>query len=210
MMDPIQQQLIAARRNQILDAAATVFAAKGFHSTTTRDIARQAGIAEGTIYNYFESKTALLLGIFDRMKDSVIQDDLPINLDDIDLEQFIRMFLYHPLMALKEENFALFRIIVSEIMVNDELREMYQKQILEPTLAVAETYFVQQAAKWGMDPDDMVLMVRAISGLIQGLIVQHIVGDSVLVANWDRLPDVLTQLILNGLNNRSDITDDRV
>ena len=46
-----------------------MFAQKGFHPTTTKDIAKEAGIAEGTIYNYFESKTALLIGIFDLMRE---------------------------------------------------------------------------------------------------------------------------------------------
>ncbi len=45
--DPIQQQLIAARRKQILDAAVRVFADKGFHRATIRDIAQAAGIADG-------------------------------------------------------------------------------------------------------------------------------------------------------------------
>ncbi len=62
--DPIQAQLIAARRNQILDAAAKVFAEKGFHPTTIKDIAAEAGIAHGTIYNYFENKTALRCSAF--------------------------------------------------------------------------------------------------------------------------------------------------
>src|SRR6266496_2410978 len=44
--DPIQELLISARRNQILDAATTVFAEKGFHRATIKEIARQAGIAE--------------------------------------------------------------------------------------------------------------------------------------------------------------------
>ena len=54
--DPIKQQLVQARRNQILDAAARVFADKGYHRATTKRIARQAGVSEGTIYNYFDSK----------------------------------------------------------------------------------------------------------------------------------------------------------
>ena len=53
--DPIQELVKKARRNQILDAATKVFAEKGFHSTTIKDIAREAGIADGTIYNYFGS-----------------------------------------------------------------------------------------------------------------------------------------------------------
>src|SRR5690242_6001385 len=68
--DPIQAQLIAARRNQILDAAQRVFAAQGFHGATVRDVARAAGVADGTIYNYFASKTDLLFGLLNRLNQS--------------------------------------------------------------------------------------------------------------------------------------------
>jgi len=52
-----------ARRAQILAAAAQVFARKGFDRATTAAIARAAGVAEGTIYNYFRSKEELLVHI---------------------------------------------------------------------------------------------------------------------------------------------------
>src|SRR2546430_10799832 len=68
--DPIQELLIAARRTQILDAAAAVFAEKGFHRATIKEIARVAGIADGTIYTYFSSKTDVLLGILHRLNES--------------------------------------------------------------------------------------------------------------------------------------------
>src|SRR5712671_7778262 len=68
--DPIQELVTAARRNQILDAATTVFAEKGFHRATIKDIARAAGIADGTIYTYFSSKTEVLLGILNRLNES--------------------------------------------------------------------------------------------------------------------------------------------
>jgi len=62
MKDTVQELHIAARRNQILEAAASVFAAKGFHPTTIKDIAKEAGIADGTIYNYFESDAPMPKG----------------------------------------------------------------------------------------------------------------------------------------------------
>ena len=197
--DPIQAQLIAARRNQILDAAAKVFAEKGFHPTTIKDIAVEAGIAHGTIYNYFENKTALLLGIFDRMKASIIQEHIPLAVDEIDFRTFIRTFIYLPLMGLKKDNFALFRIVISEMMVNEELRTLYYKQILEPTLLLAEPYFQEQAAKQGLNPADARLTIRAISGMVMGLTLEYIMGDSTLTAQWEELPDFLTDLIFNGL-----------
>ncbi len=199
--DPIQAQLIAARRNQILDAAAKVFAEKGFHPTTIKDIASEAGIAHGTIYTYFENKTALLLGIFDRMKATVIQENAPPALDTIDLRTFIRTFISLPLMGLKKDNFALFRIVVSEMMVSEELRTLYYKQILEPTLLLAEPFFQEQAAKRGLDPVDARLTIRAISGMVMGLTLEYIMGDSTLTAQWEELPDFLTDLILHGLRD---------
>ncbi|MBA3872521.1 MAG: TetR/AcrR family transcriptional regulator [Anaerolineae bacterium] len=199
MIDPIQQQLVDARKNQILEAAAAVFAQKGFHPTTTKDIAKQAGISEGTIYNYFESKTALLLGIFERMKDTVIQENMPIMPEDGDFRTLLRGFLYQPLMALKQNNFALFRIVVSEMMVNEELRVAYNQQILEPTLALAEMTIGSEMVKQGISPLQASLTIRAVSSMILGLMIEYIMGDTLLVEHWDELPDVLTDLILNAL-----------
>ncbi|MBE9508961.1 MAG: helix-turn-helix transcriptional regulator, partial [Chloroflexi bacterium] len=74
--DPIRAQLIEARRAQILNAAATVFAEKGFHRATTREIARVADVSEGTIYNYFDSKEDLLVGIITRLAEQQRPDEV--------------------------------------------------------------------------------------------------------------------------------------
>jgi AcrR family transcriptional regulator len=50
----------AATRQTILDVARQLFVAKGFDATTTRDIAQAAGIATGTLFNYFPTKEAVL------------------------------------------------------------------------------------------------------------------------------------------------------
>jgi AcrR family transcriptional regulator len=49
----------SARRDEIMAAAKEVFARKGFHTTTIADIAKQAGLAYGSVYWYFESKDEL-------------------------------------------------------------------------------------------------------------------------------------------------------
>jgi TetR/AcrR family fatty acid metabolism transcriptional regulator len=54
------------KQDLIRDAAIRVFARKGFHATRAEEIAEEAGIAVGTIYNYFESKAQILLSIFER------------------------------------------------------------------------------------------------------------------------------------------------
>jgi AcrR family transcriptional regulator len=52
------------RRASIREAAVRVFARKGFHDARVGDIATEAGVAHGLLYHYFDSKDALLEGVF--------------------------------------------------------------------------------------------------------------------------------------------------
>lgn len=54
------------KREAILRAATTVFAHNGYFNSKVADIAREAGVADGTVYLYFKSKEEILHSIFDR------------------------------------------------------------------------------------------------------------------------------------------------
>jgi len=53
------------KRERILSAAVRVFAKKGFHATRVSEVAKAAGVADGTIYLYFKSKDELLVSLFE-------------------------------------------------------------------------------------------------------------------------------------------------
>jgi AcrR family transcriptional regulator len=55
-----REQLRGERRRQILEAALAVFSEKGFNAANVSDVAARAGVSQGTIYWYFESKEELL------------------------------------------------------------------------------------------------------------------------------------------------------
>ncbi|MCD6569502.1 MAG: TetR/AcrR family transcriptional regulator [Deltaproteobacteria bacterium] len=57
--------LIELRRMQIIEAAVDLFVRKGFHETTTREIARKSGLSIGTIYEYIGSKEDVLYLVCD-------------------------------------------------------------------------------------------------------------------------------------------------
>jgi AcrR family transcriptional regulator len=56
----VTAQVQAATRRRILEVAQALFASQGFEATTTRDVAKAAGIATGTMFNYFGSKEAVV------------------------------------------------------------------------------------------------------------------------------------------------------
>jgi TetR/AcrR family transcriptional regulator, fatty acid metabolism regulator protein len=57
---------VGDKREAILRAAITVFAHNGYFNSKVADIAREAGVADGTVYLYFKSKEDILHSIFDR------------------------------------------------------------------------------------------------------------------------------------------------
>jgi AcrR family transcriptional regulator len=61
----IAEQARAARRDQIIAAAAECFARSGYHLTTVADIAEAAGVSKGTPYLYFAGKEALFIALYE-------------------------------------------------------------------------------------------------------------------------------------------------
>jgi len=57
------------KRRAILQAAMAVFARKGFSATKVADIAREAGIGKGTVYEYFSSKDEIFFALYRQMRD---------------------------------------------------------------------------------------------------------------------------------------------
>jgi len=65
------EKLIVERRNQMIKGAVTLFKEKGFHRTTTREIAKAAGFSIGTLYEYIQSKEDVLYLVCDNIYDEV-------------------------------------------------------------------------------------------------------------------------------------------
>lgn len=61
------------KRRRILDAAVQVFAARGFYNARVSDIAKAAGVADGTIYLYFKNKDDLLISLFEDRMEGIIE-----------------------------------------------------------------------------------------------------------------------------------------
>lgn len=69
------ESLISKRRNQMIRGAVALFKQKGFHRTTTREIAKEAGFSIGTLYEYIRTKEDVLYLVCDSIYEEV-QDRL--------------------------------------------------------------------------------------------------------------------------------------
>jgi AcrR family transcriptional regulator len=197
--DPIQQQLIAARRNQILDAATQVFAEKGFHRATVRAVAQAAGVADGTIYTYFASKDELLIGILDRLNQT---EERPEHFAQVghdgDFRAFFEDYLRERL-RLVFASLPVLQALLPEVMTNTALRQRYFEQILQPTFAVGEHFFRQRMATGELRPLDVPITVRALAGMVLGVAMLRLLGDNDSTADVEELAAVMAALLLDGL-----------
>ena len=81
------------RREQLLDAAGTLFMQKGYGETTTDEIARKAGLTKGALYFHFKSKEDLLFELVKQMYDDLFKSTEAIPEGTATPEQMLKMLL---------------------------------------------------------------------------------------------------------------------
>jgi AcrR family transcriptional regulator len=84
----VTAEVKAATRRRILDAGRQLFAKGDYESSTTRQIADAAGIATGTLFNYFPTKEALLAALASEAVASLNRDSGEISGDSLEEELF--------------------------------------------------------------------------------------------------------------------------
>ncbi|WP_232697930.1 TetR/AcrR family transcriptional regulator [Brevibacillus daliensis] len=106
-------KLIEKRREQIIEAAVDLFIHKGFHKTTTREIARASGFSIGTLYEYIESKEDVLYLVCDSIHN--------------ELEERLREAITYKGPGIKVLKVALRSLIRVMDQVNDRVLLIYQE-----------------------------------------------------------------------------------
>jgi hypothetical protein len=122
-----------------------------------------------------------------------------------DLRSFFTAYLRQR-MSLLWPNAEVFQAVLPEMLVNEELRELYYQQVLVPTFTVAEHSFQAQSATGQVRSTDVPLTVRAIAGMTFGLLTLQLLGDEVIAERWKELPEVLTTLVFDGLQPGKETT----
>jgi AcrR family transcriptional regulator len=200
--DPIRKKLIEARRTQILDAATAVFVEKGFHRATTREIASVAGVSEGTIYNYFDSKGDLLIGIMARLAElESLNEELMRALQGDVREFFVTMFRHR--IGHLWQGQEMLQAILPEVIVNPELRERFHREFVLRIAMLVEQYIQTRVEMGHIRPVDASLTTRVVQAMFIGLLILDIIGDETLHSGRDRVPELLATIIFDGLRPRA-------
>jgi AcrR family transcriptional regulator len=134
-------------RTRILESAQRLFARQGYEGTTTRALAQDAGVAEGTIFRHFENKKAILVEVATHGWVEILTD-LLTELSEMGSYKAVGQVMQRRMLHLRE-NSDLLRVCFLEAQFHPELRDRIQKETIEKMLDVAEA-FVQTAMDRGI------------------------------------------------------------
>lgn len=205
-----KERRVAARKHQILHAAARVFAQKGFHRATAKEIAEEADLAVGTIYNYFENKEDIIIEIADHI--TTIQQRAPQAEEALkhDYRETFCHGLRERIRQIDEDHLTMFMAVLPEILSTPSLRQRYYERFIGPSIAVGEGHVQARIDLGHIDPlEDVGLTVRLMHSLWVGVSVLMLLGEPGIQEAWkdpDRIARAITSLYFDEIKEHRNST----
>ncbi len=200
-----QERRVEARKARILEAAAHVFARKGYGQATTREIAEEADVSEGSIFYHFGSKRDLLLNIMDQLIVDATMREMLAQTDMSDPRVSLVDILRNRL-EIAERNRELMQAIFTEVHHNAELRRQFFKEIALPLISHFETLIMAHSQAGVFRPLNPTIVTRAILSvfLVFNLLVLTGVDEKLAAIPRHELAEGWADLFLYGLLSRQE------
>ncbi len=164
---PISQPApTAGKRERIIEAAIKVFAERGFYHARVSEVAAEAGVAGGTIYNYFRNKDDLLISLFEDRMEAILAD-FRAELAGIDsaagrLRRFVELHL-----RMVAQNPPLAEVLTVELRQSSKFMREYKARKFGEYLALLES-LISEGIEQGLFRSDVdpKILKRALFGAI--------------------------------------------
>jgi AcrR family transcriptional regulator len=192
-MPKVLPEYLELRRQQILDAAASCFARRGFHQSTMQDICEEAGLSPGAVYRYFRSKDEIIEAMCQRGQSEnleIIQGTMAEGGGTLQvIDKLIDIFFGALAEELKSPELCALNVeVISEAPRNPRIRETLSRSNGEVLKSLTELVTAAQA-KGEIDSSLAPMSVaEAMFALYQGFVTQKLVEPDIDV--W-RYADVL-------------------
>ena len=197
-----RERLRQEREARILEAAAAVFARKGYHQATIREIAELADVADGTIYNYYADKRDMLVAITRQ----VITSSTSETLAELQIEEDLGflMGILGERLEFAWDNLDFTRALLSQVWSDDVFREQYLGEVIGPLLQVMEGYLQSRIETGTMRPVNSSVIVRAMAGSFLIFVLLAEPGQDGLCpgVSHEELAGHLAEFFLHGLEAR--------
>jgi len=186
------------RRQDILEAGLKLFAEKGYNGSTTAEIARAAGVADGTIFRHFPTKKDLLIAV---LEPKVLEGLVQLNKEHSEdtPTEFFRCFLRNRLELIKK-NESLIRLMFAEAQYHIEVREALFNGIIGQAISITKPWFEKGVERGDFRALPFLPTMRSFMGMVMiyGLFGHVFIGLSPK-KTIEEATDHILDLFLHGL-----------
>lgn len=161
-----------------------------------------ADIADGTIYNYFESKDDLVLALLDRLANLEERRDVMEHSLQEDVRAFFTRHIVDRL-TLTQENETLIAAVLPELLSSPALGQRYKQAVVRPGIEMMEQHLAARQDAGQIPPIDVPVASRLVNATLLGLAVMALFGEEVTENMWSDpqvLANVITGFIFDGLD----------
>ena len=194
------EQLREQRSTQLLNAAQRVFSRQGFHAANISDVAAEAGVSQGTVYHYFDSKEELLLAVYTRWETQHLQDEIGLALQAEPSASRKLAFVARAATERISGSLQLLQASVefwSHIPRNSDIRKGFKRMFARMADDVAA--IIRQGINAGeFRKIDATVMARLMIATYDGLVLQWLADKKSI--DWQSCTDTLVTVVLNGLS----------
>lgn len=167
----------AARRRAILDSAIRTFAENGFFASRTRDIAAEAGVAEGTIYLYFDSKDDLLLTAFQETVRGFVDSVRRVQVSTLPFPERLTRFIEMQFQGIEEDP-ALATVLLLETRQSSKFYGEPVRDVLRQYATSVDELMRTGVEQGFLRPDlDVRLARRMLIGALEEIELDWLLGD---------------------------------
>ncbi len=195
------------KQRKIVEAAISAFAEKGYSNTSTAEIAKMAGVAEGTIFKHFGTKENLLLSIIipfikdfsPQMADEIFEEVMKD--ENLTFEKVLRNLLENRINFILD-NREIFMVFIKEMVYKEELRNELLPHVINE-VSKRLTRVIETFQKRGELIDKPVSEIAKFLGTsLAGFFISRFVVLNVPAVSEEEMEEFI-QFILNGIGQSS-------
>ncbi|MFL0246265.1 TetR/AcrR family transcriptional regulator [Candidatus Clostridium stratigraminis] len=196
------------REEEILEAAVKIFSDKGYSAATTSEIAKEAGVAEGTIFRYFKTKKDILTKVMVKMVTVMGERIMSKRLTEIFEnnkhlnERELLKYLLKDRLAIALKYFDMVKVVLTEIQYHEDLKEAFINNIIMKGKDILSLYFEEGIKKGIFKNIDINIAIRSLLGMMGMFIVQKQFMPELITIDDDKQLDTMLDIFLYGISNK--------
>jgi AcrR family transcriptional regulator len=190
------------RKNDLMQAGMNLFAKKGYHGTKVSDIVKEAGVAQGTFYLYFDSKPELFAALLDKFVELIFSAVAAVNVGvdtmhtPADFAASIREAV-HAVLVVFRDNGALARIVLREASTLEPDLQRKWEQAIDRLADLGKVVLDSAVKRNFIPPQNTKIVPYCVLGMYERVAFRWLVEDD--STDIHELVDALTRYEMLGI-----------